>query len=282
MIAEFETLQQLLREENAEPGGEASGEPGPARKAPLARELRSESSESQPCSASFCQGVATASDAWFGGRLDPWDHGHLHREAQESRRPEESGAPACLVSPQILETLLPSTPDPSPHSPPLCPESAGYSGPVTRTMARQLSALAHTLGVPRGPDCTPPQASREATEKKRRRPSPSEPDSPPAPKAPGSPVPSAGQRWHLAPQALPTLQQQSWRVRRVVRGCWHWCSGLTRRKHRLFSSGLSAAGASHGHGHLGLNAAHVPLPSCSRPHLSGTRGLDSRVAPDPT
>lgn len=107
-------------------------------------------------------------------------------------------------------------------------------------------------------------------------------DSPPAPKAPGSPVPSAGQRWHLAPQALPTLQQQSWRVRRVVRGCWHWCSGLTRRKHRLFSSGLSAAGASHGHGHLGLNAAHVPLPSCSRPHLSGTRGLDSRVAPDPT
>lgn len=104
MIAEFETLQQLLREENAEPGGEASGEPGPARKAPLARELRSES------------------------------------------------------------------------------KSVGYSGPVTRTMARQLSALAHTLGVPRGPDCTPPQASREATEKKRRRPSPSEPDSPPAPK----------------------------------------------------------------------------------------------------
>uniref|UniRef100_A0A452FGP8 Kinesin-like protein n=1 Tax=Capra hircus TaxID=9925 RepID=A0A452FGP8_CAPHI len=101
MIAEFETLQQLLREENTEPGGEASGEPGPARKAPLARELRSESR---------------------------------------------------------------------------------YSGPVTRTMARQLSALAHTLGVPRGPDCTPPQASREATEKKRRRPSPSEPDSPPAPK----------------------------------------------------------------------------------------------------
>ncbi|OWK15147.1 KIF18B [Cervus elaphus hippelaphus] len=104
MIAEFETLQQLVREENAEPGGEASGEPGPARKAPLAQELRSES------------------------------------------------------------------------------KSAGYSGPVTRTMARQLSGLAHTLGVPPGPDCTPPRASREATEKKRRRPSPSEPDSPPAPK----------------------------------------------------------------------------------------------------
>lgn len=60
--------------------------------------------------------------------------------------------------------------------------------------------------------------------------------------ASASPVPSAGQRWHRAPQALPTLQQQSWRVRRVVRGCWHWCSVLTRRKHRLFSSGLSAAG----------------------------------------
>ncbi|XP_061248116.1 kinesin-like protein KIF18B isoform X2 [Bos javanicus] len=104
MVTEFETLQQLVREENAGPGGEASGEPGPARKAPLAQELRSES------------------------------------------------------------------------------KSAGYSGPVTRTMARQLSGLTHTLGVPPGPDCTPPQASREATEKKRRRPSPSEPDSPPAPK----------------------------------------------------------------------------------------------------
>lgn len=94
-------------------------------------------------------------------------------------------------------------------------------------------------------------------------------DSPPATNAPGSPVPSAGQRWHLVPQALPTLQQQSWRVRRVVSGCWHWCSGLTRRKHRLFSSGLSAAGASGGHGHLGLNTAHIPLPVCSRPCLSG-------------
>lgn len=94
-------------------------------------------------------------------------------------------------------------------------------------------------------------------------------DGPFAPHAPGSPVPSAGQRWHLAPQALPTLQQQSWRVRRVVSGCWHWCSGLTRRKHRLFSSGLSAAGAGGRHGHLGLIAAHVPLPSCSRPCLSG-------------
>lgn len=68
---------------------------------------------------------------------------------------------------------------------------------------------------------------------------------PPRSMYPGSPVPSAGQRWHRTPQALPTLQQQSWRVRRVVRGCWHWCSGLTMRKHRLFSSGLSAAGPEH-------------------------------------
>lgn len=50
MIAEFETLQQLVLEE--EPGTEASRTPGPAREAPLAQELCSESSESRPCSAS--------------------------------------------------------------------------------------------------------------------------------------------------------------------------------------------------------------------------------------
>uniref|UniRef100_A0A673TQU4 Kinesin-like protein n=1 Tax=Suricata suricatta TaxID=37032 RepID=A0A673TQU4_SURSU len=67
----------------------------------------------------------------------------------------------------------------------LCLESAspGYSGPVTRTMAKQLSGFMHTLGVLPGPDRTPAQVSRRPTEKKRRRkPSPSEPDSPPAPK----------------------------------------------------------------------------------------------------
>lgn len=84
-------------------------------------------------------------------------------------------------------------------------------------------------------------------------------DGPLAPHAPGSPVPSAGQRWHLAPQALPTLQQHSWRVRRVVSGCWHWCSGLTRRKHRLFSSGLSAAGGQGWAWTSGLE--HCPCPS---------------------
>ncbi|XP_011223964.1 kinesin-like protein KIF18B isoform X2 [Ailuropoda melanoleuca] len=103
MIAEFDSLQQLVREEKAEPGAKASGTPGPAGGAPL-----------EPCSE---------------------------------------------------------------------PDSPGYSGPVTRTMARRLSGLMHTLGVLPGPDRTPAQVTRRPMEKKRRRrPSPSEPDSPPAPK----------------------------------------------------------------------------------------------------
>nr|XP_031324463.1 kinesin-like protein KIF18B [Camelus dromedarius] len=104
MITEFETLQQLVQEENTEPGGEASREPGPARGPPLAQELCSES------------------------------------------------------------------------------KPLGYSGPVTRTMARQMSGLIHALGVLPGPDHTPAQASRRPAEKKRGRQSPSEPDSSPAPK----------------------------------------------------------------------------------------------------
>ncbi|XP_046532138.1 kinesin-like protein KIF18B [Equus quagga] len=107
VIAEFEALQQLVQEEKAEPGPEASETPGPARGPPPAQELCSES------------------------------------------------------------------------------KSPGYSGPVTRTMARQLSGLMHTLGVPPGPHRTPAQASQWPREKKRKRPSPLEPDSPPAPK-PGS------------------------------------------------------------------------------------------------
>lgn len=51
MITEFETLQQLVQEEKAEPRAEASGTPGPARGAPL--ELHLESGESCPCSASI-------------------------------------------------------------------------------------------------------------------------------------------------------------------------------------------------------------------------------------
>ncbi|XP_065753323.1 kinesin-like protein KIF18B [Phocoena phocoena] len=113
MIAEFEMLQQLVQEENTEPGAEATGEPDPAKGSPLAQELRSES---------------------------------------------------------------------TPQHSPLCPESPGYSGPVTRTMAKQLNGLIHALGVPPGPDRTSAQASQRPTEKKRRRPSPLEPDSPPDPK----------------------------------------------------------------------------------------------------
>ncbi|XP_036739005.1 kinesin-like protein KIF18B [Manis pentadactyla] len=103
MITEFETLEQLVQEEKAEPGAKAPGPHGPA-----------------------------------------------------------SGASVELCSES---------------------KSPGYSGPVTRTMARQLSGLTHTLGVPPGPDCTPVQASRRPAEKRRRRrPSPWEPGSPPPPK----------------------------------------------------------------------------------------------------
>ncbi|XP_036923246.1 kinesin-like protein KIF18B isoform X1 [Sturnira hondurensis] len=66
----------------------------------------------------------------------------------------------------------------------LCSESRspGYSGPVTRTMARQQSGLLHSLGVSPGPDCTSAQASLQPKQKRRRRLSPSEQDSSPAPK----------------------------------------------------------------------------------------------------
>lgn len=50
MIAEFETLQQLVQEGKAEPGAKASGAPGPAREAPL--EPCPKSGESRPCSVS--------------------------------------------------------------------------------------------------------------------------------------------------------------------------------------------------------------------------------------
>ncbi|XP_053424826.1 kinesin-like protein KIF18B isoform X2 [Nycticebus coucang] len=73
----------------------------------------------------------------------------------------------------------------TPFAQELCSESKSprYSGPMTRTMARRLRGPMHTLGILSGPECTPAQASRWPTEKKRRRrPSPLEPDSPPAPK----------------------------------------------------------------------------------------------------
>ncbi|XP_016057558.1 PREDICTED: kinesin-like protein KIF18B [Miniopterus natalensis] len=80
------------------------------------------------------------------------------------------------------------TPGPAEGTPPaqeLCSESKspGYSGPMTRTMARQLSGFMHSLGVPPGPDYTSAQASLQSMEKKRRRKlSPSEQDSAPASK----------------------------------------------------------------------------------------------------
>ncbi|XP_045045848.2 kinesin-like protein KIF18B [Desmodus rotundus] len=67
----------------------------------------------------------------------------------------------------------------------LCSESGspGYSGPVTRTMARQQSGLLPSLGVSPGPGCTSAKASLQPKQKKRRRRlSPSEQDGPPAPK----------------------------------------------------------------------------------------------------
>lgn len=87
------------------------------------------------------------------------------------------------MSPQNLETLLfsgQSLISPQ-HRLSLCSESPGYSGPVTRTMARQLGGLMHILGVPHEPDHTLAQTPPRPVEKKRRRRlSPSEPDGPPA------------------------------------------------------------------------------------------------------
>ncbi|XP_066119519.1 kinesin-like protein KIF18B isoform X1 [Saccopteryx bilineata] len=105
MIAEFETLQQLVQEGKTGPGAEAAGTPELATGEPLAQELCSES------------------------------------------------------------------------------KSPGYSGPVTRTMARQMSGLMHSLEVPPGPDYTSAQASLQPVEKKkRRRLRPSKQDNPPGPK----------------------------------------------------------------------------------------------------
>ncbi|XP_004684132.1 PREDICTED: kinesin-like protein KIF18B [Condylura cristata] len=76
-----------------------------------------------------------------------------------------------------------SSPDLPSSLPSLCPESPGYSGPVTRTMARQLNGRMHTLGLFPESDRTPARTSPRPTEKKRRRDlSPLESDSHLAPK----------------------------------------------------------------------------------------------------
>ncbi|XP_006897942.1 PREDICTED: kinesin-like protein KIF18B [Elephantulus edwardii] len=88
------------------------------------------------------------------------------------------------AEPQTVASRSPSLASGAPLAQELCSQSKspGYSGPVTRTMAKQLSGLMSTLGIPPGLDCTPVQAPQRRARKKKRKLSPSEPRSPPAPK----------------------------------------------------------------------------------------------------
>ncbi|GAB1296917.1 Kinesin-like protein KIF18B [Apodemus speciosus] len=65
----------------------------------------------------------------------------------------------------------------------LCSEStsSGYCGPVTRTMAKQLNGLTHTLGIPLAPDCPSEKTFQKPTKEKKRKLNPEEPGSLPAP-----------------------------------------------------------------------------------------------------
>lgn len=65
----------------------------------------------------------------------------------------------------------------------LCSESKSsrYCGPVTRTMAKQLNGLTHTLGIPLAPDCTSDKTSQKPTKEKKRKLNLEEPGSLPAP-----------------------------------------------------------------------------------------------------
>ncbi|XP_041491902.1 kinesin-like protein KIF18B [Microtus oregoni] len=105
MISEFETLQQLVHQENTELGTQSPRTSGQARGSPLAQELYLES------------------------------------------------------------------------------KSSGYCGPVTRTMAKQMNGLTHTLGIPLGPDRTSDKTFQKPAEekKKKRKLNPREPGSPPDP-----------------------------------------------------------------------------------------------------
>lgn len=62
-------------------------------------------------------------------------------------------------------------------------KSSGYCGPVTRTMAKQLNGLTHTLGIPLAPDCASDKMDQKPIEKKKkkRKLNPTEPGSPAAP-----------------------------------------------------------------------------------------------------
>ncbi|CAH6776216.1 kinesin-like protein KIF18B [Phodopus roborovskii] len=84
-----------------------------------------------------------------------------------------------------LGTQSPSTPGGT-SGDPLAQElylESRYCGPVTRTMAKQLNGLTHTLGIPLGPDCISDKTfQKPAKEKKKKRKlNPTEPGSPPAP-----------------------------------------------------------------------------------------------------
>ncbi|XP_058532268.1 kinesin-like protein KIF18B [Ochotona princeps] len=87
-----------------------------------------------------------------------------------------------LVQEQKLELGTPRLAREAPPAQELSSESKspGYTGPVTRTMAKQWGGLMPMLETPPRPDCTPTQASRQTIEKRRKRPNPSEPDGPPA------------------------------------------------------------------------------------------------------
>ncbi|XP_054986328.1 kinesin-like protein KIF18B [Sorex araneus] len=85
----------------------------------------------------------------------------LQRLVQEDPGPPEaSGKPGPAGGSPLASELSRDTSE----CPPSVAESSGYSGPVTRTMAKQLA-----LGVPPGPHHNPGHSPPQPTEKKRRR-----------------------------------------------------------------------------------------------------------------
>uniref|UniRef100_G1PK19 Kinesin-like protein n=1 Tax=Myotis lucifugus TaxID=59463 RepID=G1PK19_MYOLU len=138
MIAEFETLQQLVREEKPGPGTEASRTPGPAREAPLAQELCSEPRYSGPVTRTMARqlsGLITSAQAALQSvekkrrrKLSPSEQDSHQAPRLGSKRQHQSFLP-CLRRGSLPETqpsLGPTTPKKgrvaSPcHSPRFCP-----------------------------------------------------------------------------------------------------------------------------------------------------------------
>lgn len=177
MISEFETLQQLVLEESVEHRAESPRSPGLARGDPLAQELCSESSEChllvQPLRPACSQGVDWAhmlAYAVVGGWSLRQAMVSMHKQAKENR-----GVEALCASAVCSLFYTPSFS--SQHFPSLCPESPGYCGPVTRTMAKQLNGLTHTLGILLAPDCTSDKTFQKPTKEKKRKLTPEEPGS---------------------------------------------------------------------------------------------------------